>query len=208
MRFFTSDMHFGHKRIIELAERPFSSLEEMNEMIVANWNSVVGPDDDVYVLGDVALGPIMESLAYVERLMGRKHLVIGNHDRCFAGGKRSKGLTPEEWVDVYVEAGFAHIYSMLWTVIGGEPTYMSHFPYVGDSEGPDRFGGYRLTDRGLTLLHGHTHSKTQISHSPAGTLQINVGVDANFFTPVFEDEIVAIIENDPIPWEVSKAKRR
>jgi len=194
MRFFTSDMHFGHKRINELADRGFDDVTHMDEMIVANWNSVVGPDDDVFVLGDVALGSIMESLAYVKRLMGRKHLIIGNHDRCFDGGKRSKGMTPSEWVDVYLEVGFVSVNSMLWTVMGGKPTYMSHFPYVGDSGGVDRWGAFRLEDGGLTLLHGHTHSKTMISHSPAGTLQINVGVDAWNFTPASEEQILALIK--------------
>ena len=109
MRFFSADPHFGHRRICELAARPFTDVTTMNEMIVANWNSVVSPDDEAWILGDIALGPIMESLEYVGRLNGTKHMVWGNHDRCFPGSKKSAGMTPEEWVGVYMAAGFTSV---------------------------------------------------------------------------------------------------
>lgn len=198
MIFFTADPHFGHARINELANRPFRDVTHMNEMIVANWNAVVSPEDIVWVLGDIALGPIMESLEYVGRLNGTKRMVIGNHDRCFAGGRRSKGISPEEWVGIYEEAGFCGVFPDAAIVLGAGGTRfrMSHFPYAGDSHGEDRFSGFRLMDTGIALLHGHTHSKNKISRSPRGTLQINVGVDANAFTPISEEEILAIIAEE------------
>ena len=54
-RFFSTDPHFGHKRIIPLAGRPFRDVTHMNEMIVANWNSVVSPEDSGFILGDIAV---------------------------------------------------------------------------------------------------------------------------------------------------------
>ena len=54
--FFTSDHHFGHAKIIEYCKRPFSSVEEMNQVMIDRWNEVVGPDDHVYHLGDFAFG--------------------------------------------------------------------------------------------------------------------------------------------------------
>ncbi len=54
--FFTADTHFCHKNIIAFCKRPFASVEEMNEAMIVNWNSVVGDDDDVWVLGDFAFG--------------------------------------------------------------------------------------------------------------------------------------------------------
>ncbi|HIY67347.1 MAG TPA: hypothetical protein H9830_13860 [Candidatus Agrococcus pullicola] len=69
--FVTSDTHFGHVRIIELAHRPFAEVTEMDEEIVRRWNAVVAPDDVVLHLGDVALGPIATPLQITERLNGR-----------------------------------------------------------------------------------------------------------------------------------------
>lgn len=55
MLFFTSDLHFGHEKIIKACRRPFSSVEEMNGKLVENWNATVGAQDEVYILGDFAL---------------------------------------------------------------------------------------------------------------------------------------------------------
>ena len=78
MIYFTSDQHFGHKRIIELCNRPFSCVSEMDNTMVSNWNSTVRGDDTVYVLGDFAFknGP-----AILNQLSGRKILIQGNHDK-------------------------------------------------------------------------------------------------------------------------------
>lgn len=81
--FYTSDTHFGHERILELCERPFSDVTRMNEALIERWNNVVQPEDTVYHLGDVALGKIAESLPLISRLNGYKILVLGNHDRPF-----------------------------------------------------------------------------------------------------------------------------
>ena len=46
--FFTSDQHFGHERILHMCNRPFKDAAEMDERLIANWNAVVGPRDDVW----------------------------------------------------------------------------------------------------------------------------------------------------------------
>ncbi len=81
--FFTSDIHFFHNNIIEYCNRPWRSAEEMNEGIINNWNSVVGRNSVVFILGDVAMGGRgkAERLAKIlSRLNGKKYLVPGNHD--------------------------------------------------------------------------------------------------------------------------------
>jgi len=65
---FTADLHLGHARIIELCDRPFRDPADMNETIIQKWNERVAPEDQVYVLGDVALGTLSESLPLVARL--------------------------------------------------------------------------------------------------------------------------------------------
>lgn len=158
--FFTSDTHFGHKNIIKYADRPFKDVTHMNEMLVHYWNEVVHPEDTVYHLGDVALGPIRESLGYIHRLNGKKILVTGNHDRNFHLGKRSAGLEPFEWDEEYRQAGFHAVYPnvALWGFDGLPTINLSHFPYTGDSHDGDRYEEARLDDNGIPLLHGHTHS--------------------------------------------------
>lgn len=81
--FFIGDTHFHHEKILLFEPiRAYSCVEEMNETLVQNWNSVVGPRDKVYHLGDVSFaGKSTDPLAIVGRLNGRKRLVLGNHDR-------------------------------------------------------------------------------------------------------------------------------
>lgn len=80
--FVIADTHFGHENIIKYCNRPFQSAEEMNKALIKNWNSVVGKEDKVYMLGDFCLSgnkKVIES--YVRQLNGQKSLIIGNHDR-------------------------------------------------------------------------------------------------------------------------------
>lgn len=77
---FTSDSHFCHKNIIQYSNRPFSSVEEMNEAMIANWNKVVDKNDTVYHLGDFGFAKRDILLNIFNRLNGNKHLVEGNHD--------------------------------------------------------------------------------------------------------------------------------
>jgi len=77
---FTADLHFGHANIIRFCNRPFSSIEEMNEGLIDNWNASVAPGQDIYCLGDFMFGNARDAGKYLDRLNGRKHLVWGNHD--------------------------------------------------------------------------------------------------------------------------------
>ena len=83
--FLIADTHFGHSGICEFLradgvtkERPWDNVEEMDEALVANWNSVVGAKDKIYHLGDVVIN--RKALKTLERLNGEKVLIKGNHD--------------------------------------------------------------------------------------------------------------------------------
>lgn len=83
--FFISDTHFGHEGSCRFLRedgvtkmRPFSCAEEMDEILVQNWNSVVKPHDKVYHLGDVAMK--RKDIHTLHRCNGRKVLIRGNHD--------------------------------------------------------------------------------------------------------------------------------
>ncbi len=78
---FTADLHLGHARILDYCKRPYADAREMDEALTDKWNEVVRPGDDVYVVGDFALGDAETVAFYLRRLRGRKHLAWGNHDR-------------------------------------------------------------------------------------------------------------------------------
>ena len=81
MIFFTSDLHLGHENCIRLCNRPFSSIEEMDETLIENWNHKVTGKDTVYILGDLIYRSQKPPEEYLRRLRGKKHLILGNHDR-------------------------------------------------------------------------------------------------------------------------------
>ena len=79
-----SDLHFGHANSLKFTRddgsplRPFATVEEMDETIITNWNSLVRPKDKVMVLGDIAMNK--KYLPTVAQLNGIKQLILGNHD--------------------------------------------------------------------------------------------------------------------------------
>ena len=192
--FFTSDTHFGHARIIELSNRPFRDVEHMNTEIVRRWNETVMPDDTVFHLGDVALGPIDLSLPIVSRLNGYKILVNGNHDRPFMNRGKARF---DEWHNRYAEVFQAVTFTTALPhyLSDGTRVTLSHFPYDGDSHGADRYQEDRPVDNGLTLIHGHTHMDNRFSRSANGSPQVHVGQDAWNFTPVSEAQVLDILAN-------------
>lgn len=113
---FTSDSHFYHANIIKYCNRPFASVEEMNEKLIENWNSVVGKDDIVWHLGDFCLGPDQKKHIpeLVSKLNGRINLVLGNHDH--------------NSVKFYYDAGFTRVYDR--KVIINDFVILTHAPLM------------------------------------------------------------------------------
>lgn len=77
---FIGDTHFGHQNILkyESSTRNFADIQEMNEAIITNWNSVVKDNDKVFHLGDFCFG--RANIEIAKRLKGQKRLILGNHD--------------------------------------------------------------------------------------------------------------------------------
>lgn len=188
---FTADLHFGHRNIIDYCNRPFPDTDSMNRALIENWNDTVDPVDTVWVLGDFALGTIADTLPLARELHGRKVLVAGNHDRCWAG----HGPGAEGWVARYLDAGFDEIVQGTTRIdVGGHSALMCHFPYVGDSHDDDRFADHRPADTGDWLLHGHVHDRwTQNGR------MINVGVDVADYRPIRDTDIASLIESGRRP---------
>ena len=81
MIYFTGDQHFGHANIIKHCNRPFSSVDEMDKQLLEQWNRRVKKQDTVYILGDLFFRNAVSSTEYLQKMNGRKHLIIGNHDK-------------------------------------------------------------------------------------------------------------------------------
>ena len=130
--FFTADTHFGDHRPINIQRRPFANVAEMDAALVARWNAAVGPDDEVWHLGDVARrGADVPGL--LARLNGRKHLLRGNNDS--AGT-----ITAEGWASTgdYAELS-----------VDGRALVLCHYP----------FRSWNGQGRGAINLHGHSHGR-------------------------------------------------
>jgi calcineurin-like phosphoesterase family protein len=146
--FLISDTHFSHKRILEFRRkddpskfmRPFSSLEEMNETIVSNWNSVVGDNDIVYHLGDFSFGGKDNIAKYARRLKGRIKFIMGNHD-----------YSAKDYID-----HFDDIIGTPYKIRTGRGSVLlSHSPIFMATE------DYHREEHGnLINVHGHLHDLT------------------------------------------------
>ena len=212
VKWLTSDLHIGHANICAYTGRPYSSVDEMNEDIVRRWNSKVASDDEVWVLGDVAMGKIDLSLLYISQLNGTKYLVPGNHDRMFG----CEGTKYANMVQKYLDAGFTEILDEQIMLIprfadaDGWPhhaTIACHFPYAGDhdDQAEDRYQDKRPNDRGDWLVHGHTHGLWR----KRGHM-VDVGVDAWGGYPVLWADALACFsvsdDLDVLPWLPNDAK--
>ncbi len=159
--FFTSDTHFGHAGARSLYRRPFASVAEMDAAMLMRWNAIVGAEDEVWHLGDFAVGlPVAQIAELLARLRGRKHLVTGNNDTAATAGL----------------AGWASVQPYAEIEVGGVGVVLCHYP----------FRTWRNMSRGWLNLHGHSHGR--LTPLPR---QTDVGVDAWDFRPVTLQEIMA-----------------
>ncbi|MBO7735536.1 MAG: metallophosphoesterase [Methanobrevibacter sp.] len=88
----TSDWHFNHANILRYCRPQFSNIDEHNNYIIDRYNSTVGKDDLVYVLGDIGFSPASKLAPLVQSLNGRKIMLVGNHDRLKDGEYRGMGF--------------------------------------------------------------------------------------------------------------------
>ena len=131
--YFTADTHFGHGGALGLYRRPFASVPAMDAAMIAAWQGVVGTGDDVWHLGDFALGRKVDGAAVLSALPGRKHLVTGNNDT--AATAALPGWTS---VQDYAEIS-----------LDGTLLVLCHYA----------FRTWRDMARGSWNLHGHSHGR-------------------------------------------------
>ena len=173
--FVTSDLHFNHDREVVWGARGFSSVAEMNEAIIERYNSVVSPEDEVYILGDLCLGGGEKGMtainqALIERLNGRIHIVCGNH------------CTPAR-IEMYrfcknvVEIVYATMVHYK-----GYHFYLSHFPTLTANLEKEYLKQCTIN------LFGHTHQRDNFFEDRP--YMYHVGCDSHNCFPVLLDDAI------------------
>ena len=161
---FSSDAHYSHENIIRFCNRPYKSVQEMDEALIDNWNARVQPDDVVYLLGDLFFCEASKAKHILHRLNGEKHLVLGNHDKLIRADRSIQRMFAEVHPDLFE------------TSIEGTHVVMCHYPMVT----------WNRSGRGSYQLHGHCHNNLPFDPT---VRRLDVGVDAQGYAPIRWDEI-------------------
>jgi len=130
--YFISDCHFHHQKVILYENRPFKDSDEMNELMIKNWNNTVSKRDKVFFLGDFSFSNKKNTQPIIERLNGWKFFVLGNHDYKWS---------PKSWREMGVDE------ATKYPIIYKDFYMLSHFPLYLNDKSP------------YANLHGHIHSK-------------------------------------------------
>ena len=167
MYYFISDPHFGHENILKMCQRPFESVEEMNEAMIDAWNQRVTGNDTVFILGDLFYRcPDPEPI--LQRLKGKKRLIIGNHD--------------SSWMDkVDLSRYFVSVDPFLEITDGVRAITLCHYPLLTWK--------HKLR---TYMVHGHIHNDTTSDFFPllvARERVLNAGVEVNGYRPVTVEEL-------------------
>jgi len=169
MKYYIADTHFGHENIIRLSNRPFQTVEEMDNVMIAKWNEKITENDDVYILGDFSYKG-KDPIFYLSQLKGRKYLIIGNHDT-----KLLKNPDHRQY--------FEEINSILMVDDGGTQICCCHYPMV-------EWNGYY---RNVLHFYGHVHNtfhNATTQYAAQMPRAFNVGADIIGFTPRTLKEIL------------------
>lgn len=177
----SSDTHFGHDKEFLYKPRGFSSIKEMNETIISNWNSIVKPEDITYLLGDIMLGDNEIGIECVKQLNGRIFLIWGNH----CTDIRKNLLFNDERTRYKLCGGlYAHMFKYKKLNF-----YVSHYPTLTANFDEDKH-----FSTNVIACAGHTHSKNKFLDENNPFLY-NVCMDAHNCYPVHIDEIISDCRN-------------
>lgn len=171
---FTSDTHFGHGKIIEYCNRPFTNSDEMDRVLIANWNAAVQPEDVVYHNGDVAL--VRDRPGHWDRiaaqLHGTIHLTVGNHDED----------------EMLTHPRFASVEHYREIFIGAQRIVLSHYAMRTWHK-----CGSKSKKRRSLMFYGHSHAGL-----PGNAQSLDIGVDAWNFRPINLEQIRARLRTLPV----------
>lgn len=186
MIYFTSDLHLGHKSVIEMCRRPFADIDAMNAELIRRWNEKVKRSDTVYIVGDLA-HRCADPLGFLRELGGNKVLIAGNHDvkwlqKCGMAERDARGVRFFGYSEYFADiAQYAEINC------GDRNITLCHYPML-QWRASRKVGSKKVG----YLIFGHIHNDASPSVVPVLLLPhaLNAGVDINGFAPATFDELV------------------
>ena len=174
MIWFTSDWHIGHDKDFLYKPRGFSNIFEHDATVLKNCNSLVKPEDTLYILGDLAMSSNEKewNSIFYNILCQDIHVIRGNHD------------TDEKLKKYVFEYGFTfHGWADMFKASKTKRFYLSHYPTLTGNFDFDRIPTWNIS--------GHTHSKEKFHSS--GCIY-NVALDAHNNFPVSLEQIIKDID--------------
>lgn len=177
--FLTSDLHLCHDRAFIFGPRGFKTVEDHDITICENWNNIIQPEDEVYILGDLMLNNNIAGINMLKCLNGRKHIILGNHD------------TPTR-EKLYVEEGICEEPPKWADMIHykGYHFFLSHFPSMTANLEKESLKQVTIN------LFGHTHQREKFYNDIP--FMFHVGMDSNNNTPVLLDDIIEMCKQKVI----------
>lgn len=163
---YTSDLHFGHRNIVDYDGRPFRNVEEMDAELIARWNAKVRPGDQVYIVGDVGLAKTDHIVECVRQLRGNLHLIEGNHDKA--------ALKKEAFVRLFLS-----LHQIKSVVDGDLRIVMCHYP----------LRSWNNKTHGAVHFYGHVHNVAGPNPFIYNDGSVNVGCMHWNYEPVTLAEI-------------------
>lgn len=172
MTYFISDPHFYHENIIKFCNRPFATAQEMNEALIANINSGVSPNDELYWLGDFGMCQASEVIKIMNRIQCKNnHYIMGNHDKAMK--------------DLNVQKMFKSVQDYKRITVNGQDIILMHYPILE----------WVNCHRGSWMLHGHSHHTLNYGYL-ANNKILDVGVDGvgYNYSPVSFEHVKIIMD--------------
>lgn len=183
MKWFSSDWHLGHGNVIKFSERPFQSVQEMDDTILENMFSKLNRGDIFYFLGDLSWSKPSYEKAFRSIPDGVDfHWILGNHDN--KGWKQYKTKT-------------ASISNFKEIKIGNNPVTLCHYPMLT----------WNKSHYNAWMLFGHHHNKSHgfehILEKTVGKM-LNVNCEFNDYKPYSELDVIRIMEQNTDNWDLIK----
>jgi calcineurin-like phosphoesterase family protein len=168
-KFYIADPHLGHANVIRLSNRPFTTIDEMDEKLIQNWNNQVSNNDEIYIVGDLCYKS-RNPVEYLERLNGKKFLIAGNHDGRILKDKKCRSY-------------FEDIRDIMTIEDNGKMVILCHYPMA-------EWNGFF---RGSIHLYGHIHNNVDNdAYKIMSKLEnaYNVGCDILDYAPRALEDVI------------------